>query len=252
MKIYFLIPLLIFSRSINAQTVAKMPDSIRRIVDEYNGVSNGPLKYSTNKISSVLDSDRVIKDRLIKLALNNDQIVAANANIEIANVNRKKANSTILSAFSLGANANEFVINNTPQATLFPKYNIGFLVPLDVFAKSRAQKSTADQDIIIADAQRELLKKNIKARVLILYVTYKEKKQQVEFQKIANDEILFSYENAQKDFKDQAISLEELNKIYRNTLSEKSILAEKERDFEIAVLQIEEIIGVPLQTVLFK
>jgi outer membrane protein TolC len=251
MKIFFLIVLLSVTSGITAQTVAKIPDSIRRVVDEYNGVRTTVTKPTTaNANYNLVDSDQIIKNKLIKLALKSDEITGADANIKIAEINRKKANSSLLSSFVLGANANEFVVSNSPQANFFPKYNFGVQVPLDIFARNKAEKGIADQNIISTKAQKDLLEKNLKARVLILYATYKEKKQQVELQKIANEEDLLAYENAQRDFKDEIISLEQLNKIYRGTIIEKAVLAEKERDFEIAKIQLEELIGVPIEKVL--
>lgn len=247
---YFLAVLFFIAESISAQTVAKMPDSIRHIVDEYNGVITSSSRPSVNKASYIVDSDQVIKDKLIKLALKNDAITAADANITIAEINRKKANSSFLSSISIGGNVNEFVVDNSPQANFFPKYNLNVGIPLDIVARSKQEKHVADQNIIITNAQKELLKKNIKARVLILYATYKEKKHQVELQRIANEDDATGYENAQKDFKDEVISLEQLNKMYRGMILQKAVLVEKERDFDIATIQLEELIGVPVQSVL--
>lgn len=239
-----LISLLCFTiTSVYAQTVAKMPDSVRRAVDEYNGVNRAP---QTNGVPD----DEVIKGRLVKLALKNAQLTAADANVEIAEIARKKAGSSILSSVNLGGNVNEFVINNSPAANFFPKYNAGVSIPLDLFAKTKAEKRTANQTIIVNKAQRDLVEANLKSRVLIQYEVYKERKEQVRLQKIAMEDDLAAYERAQKDFQEDAITLEELNKIYKTSITEKSFLAAKERDLQIAVLQLEEIIGVPLSSVI--
>jgi len=106
--------------------------------------------------------------------------------------------------------------------------------------------------IIISNAQRDQIVANIEARVLVQYEIYKERKEQVELQKIAMEDDLAAYERAQKDFKEDGITLEELNKIYKASISEKSFLAAKERDLNVAIIQMEELIGVPLQTALQK
>jgi outer membrane protein TolC len=250
MKTFLVITLLGLSFSVPAQTVAKMPDSIRRMVDEYNGLKRPNSSTVSKTAYTAEDIDQRIKDKLVKLALKNDEITTADANIKIAEINRKKANSSLLSSINLGGNVNEFVVNNSPQANFFPKYNLQLAVPLDIFAKNKQEKRVADQNIVIANAQKMLLQKNIKSRVLILYATYKENKLQVELQKIANEEDITAYENAQKDFKDDVISLEQLNKIYRGTILEKAVLAEKEKNLDIATIQLEEIIGVSIKTVI--
>ena len=222
-----------------------MPDSVRKAVDEYNGVGQ------VVKTPQPALSDDAIKEKLVKLALkNNAEVTAADAQIRIAEISRKRANSSMLSSVNLGANANEFVINNSPAANFFPKYNIGVSIPLDLFAKNKAEKQTANQMITINTAQKELVEKSIRAKVLILYETYKEKKQLVELQKMAMEEDIAAYEKAQQDYAENIITLEDVNKIYKASVNEKSILATKQKEFNIAVIELEEAIGMPLSKAL--
>lgn len=247
MKITLLIIILTFSNSLSSQSLSKVPDSVRKIVDDYTGV-----KKSSNTQFALINNEDQIKAKLIKLALKNAQITAADANVSISEIARKKANSSMLSSINIGGNVNEFVINNSPQANFYPKFNLGVTIPLDIVSKNKAEKKTADQMIIISNAQRDQIVANIEARVLVQYEIYKERKEQVELQKIAMEDDLAAYERAQKDFKEDGITLEELNKIYKASISEKSFLAAKERDLNVAIIQMEELIGVPLQTALQK
>jgi outer membrane protein TolC len=250
MKIFMVAFFLIAGNYSFSQSLAKMPDSVRRMVDGYTGAAKTGNPSLAGSIP--VDGDAVIKEKLVKLALKNAQMAGADANVKIAEIARKKANSSMLNSISVGGNINEFVVNNSPSANFFPKYNAGLSVPLDLFAKNRAEKNTANQTIIINKALREQVEANLKARVLIQYELYKEKKELVELQKIAMEDDLAAYERAQKDFKEDAITLEELNKIYKASIAEKAYLATKERDLNIAVIQMEEIIGVPLKTALQK
>ena len=247
MKMLLVVLLIVSGNNIFAQSLGKMPDSVRKIVDEYTGVSK-----TVNPPANIILSEDQIKTKFISLALKNAQITAADANVNIAEIARKKASSSMLSYINIGGNVNEFVINNSPQANFYPKFNLGVTIPLDIVSKNKAEKKTADQMIIISNAQRDQIVANIKARVLIQYEIYKERKEQVELQKIAMEDDLAAYERAQKDFKEDAITLEELNKIYKASIAEKSFLAAKERDLNVAIIQMEELIGVPLQTALQK
>lgn len=248
MKIFLICMIIISGNSLWAQSLAKVPDSVRKVVDDYNMVNKTAVSNSSN----LIDNEEILKDKLVKLAFKNAGITAADANIRIAEISRKKANSSFLSSVNLGANVNEFVVNNSPAANFFPKYNLGVTIPLDLFAKNKAEKNTADQMIIFNTSQKELLKANIKARVLMQYETYKEKKELVELQKMAMEEDIDAYERAQQDFKDEVITLEELNKIFKLSVYEKAILSTKEKDLRIAIIQMEEIIGVPIQKALQK
>ncbi|RYD75206.1 MAG: hypothetical protein EOP53_16870 [Sphingobacteriales bacterium] len=242
---FLLLSIAIFcSYCAGAQSLTKMPDSVRKAVDEYNGVGQVVKP-------AVVVSEDAIKEKLVKLALkNNAGITAADANIRISEISRKKANSSMLSSVSLGANANEFVINNSPAANFFPKYNIGVSIPLDLFAKNKAEKRTADEMIIMNTAEKESIQKGIRLKVLLLYETYKEKKEILELQKMAMEDDLAAYEKAQQDYADNIITLEDVSKIYKSSVIEKSILATKQKEFNISVIELEEAIGMPLSKAL--
>ena len=244
----FLFLIFSFSKT-KSQTVTRMPDSVRKIVDQYNGV-NQPVQNPASKI--ILSEDDFIKEKLIALALNNPQVKAASASIIIAEIARNKANSSLLSSVSVGANLNEFALSNSTIASLFPKYNLGLSIPLDIFAKSKAEKKTANQNIAINKYQKQQVESFLKAKVLTQYEVYKEKKELLQFQKISMEDDIAAYEKAQKDFKDEVIKLDELNKIYKVSIGERALLITKEKDLNIAIIQLEEIIGVPLKTIFEK
>jgi hypothetical protein len=240
-----LIFILAITSKTNAQSLSRMPDSVRKVVDQYNGVSKGKVNLPIEKYS-----EDQIKSKLITLALQSAQLAAADANISIAEIERRKANSSLLSAVNFGGNVNEFVINNSPAASFFPKYNFGLSISLDAFAKNKAEKKTADQMIIFNKSQKEQLENNIRAKVLIQYELYKEKKELVQLQKIAMEEDVAAYEKAQNDFQNDEITMEELNKLYKATITEKALLFTKEKDLNIAIIQIEELIGMSLEKAL--
>lgn len=200
----------------------------------------------------IMNSEDDIKAKLIFLALNNAEAVAGDARIRIAEIARRKANSSILGSVNLGGNVNEFVINNSPAANFFPKYNFGVTIPLDMFAKNRAEKRTANELITISTAQKAMINEALKAKILTRYENYKEKKELLELQRITTDDDIAAYEKAQKDYKEELITIEDVNRQYRVSLLSKSSLATKVKDLNIAVIEIEEIIGVPLKTVLEK
>ena len=249
MKFLALVFFLACTQLLFAQSLSKMPDSVRKAVDNYNGVGTA---VATSASKNQMTDENVIKERLIKLALkNNPEIRMADAYIDVAEISRKKANSTILNSINLGGNANEFVINNSPQANFFPKYNVGISIPLDLFAKAKAEKHTADKQIEINTAQKEIKERSIKMKVLTLYEIYKEKKEQVQLQKIAMEDDIAAYEKAQQDYAANIITLSELNKLYKASINEKSILALKQRELNIAIIDLEDAIGTSLDKAIY-
>lgn len=227
-----------------AQSLSKMPDSVRKQVDEYTGVARTASNVT-------IDDERRLKEKLVQLAIKrSNEVKMAEAQVEVAEIARKKAKSTLLSSVSLGANANEFVINNSAAANFFPKYNIGLAIPLDLFAKAKAEKKTADQLIAVNTANKNLAEQNIRTRVLMLYETYKEKKEILELQKIAMENDISAYQKGQQDYAANLITLDELNKIYKGSVNERSILATKQKEYNISVIELEQAIGVSLDKVL--
>ena len=197
-----------------------------------------------------LKTDADIKAQLIALALKNPEAVAAEGNINIAKIARRKAGSAALSSLSVSGNVNEFVINESPNANFFPKYNFGLAIPLDLFARTRAEKKTAIEQVKINTSEKQLVEDALKAKVIIQYEIYKEKKQLLELQRIVTDDDNAAYEKAQRDYKEDRISIEDVNKTYRELITSKGFLATTEKDLNIAVAEIEQIIRVPLQSVL--
>jgi outer membrane protein TolC len=200
--------------------------------------------------SKLIKSDADIKAQLIALALKNPQAIAAEANVQVAKIARRKAGSAALSSLSVSGNVNEFVINESPAANFFPKYNFGLAIPLDLFSRTRAEKRTAGEQIKINSSEKQLVEDALKARVLVQYEIYKEKKQLLELQRIVTNDDNAAYEKAQNDYKADRISIEDVNKIYRELITSKGFLATTEKDLNIAIVEIEQIIRVPLQSVL--
>ena len=231
--------LVVFSQRIN-----QVPDSLRKKNVE-------PARGKVSKIDPSMNdkpvtADDEIKARLVKLAVNNPQAAINNANIEIAHLNRKKASSSWLSSISIGGNVNEFVINNSPAANFFPKYNIGLSIPFDIFSKTSNEKKVADQNINIADAEKALRDNAIKAEVLTRYEVYKEQRDLLALQNITVENNYSDYQAAQKNFAEGSISIDALNKFYQGYIAEKIKIISINQKYNVAKIQLEELLGMPL------
>lgn len=247
-KIILIVSLFLGSCAI-AQPENKGSDSL---AETHAKIAASLIESALTDTGKILNSEDDIKAQLTLLALNNSRAIAADANVRIAEIARRKANSSILGSVNLGGNVNEFVVNNSPAANFFPKYNLGITIPLDMFAKNKAEKRTAEEMIVISTSQKILIAEALKAQVLKQYEIYKEKKQLLELQRIITDDDIAAYEKAQKDYKDDAIPIEDVNKLYKELITSRSNLISKEKDLNIAIIEIEETIGVPLKTVLEK
>lgn len=247
MKFLILFGLILMNIQIKAQSLSKIPDSVKTKLDEEK--KGGIVEPN---IAPKNESDETIKARLIKFALKNPELQAADARIRIAEINNKKAKSTMLSSVNIGANVNEFVISNSAAASFFPKYNLNLAIPLDIFARTKAAKNSANEEILIAEAQKAKQEEILKMEVLTRYENYKEKKELVELQKIAMENDLSAYKRAQQQYADgeEDMDLQEVNKLYKDYINEKAILTSLQKNLNVAVIELESILGVSLEKAL--
>ncbi len=239
MKIFLFCCITFLAETVCAQRIQQVPDSLRK-----------KPEASIPAANKVADNEQGIKDRLVRLALKNPVFTADDATIEIAVLNRKKANASWLSSVNLSGNINEFVINNGPTANFYPKYNFGVLIPLDIYSRNKNERKVGDQNIIIANATKDQRMNEIKAETLIRYENYKEQKELVNLEKVSVDNNYSDYLGAQNNYADGTVTVDVLNKIYQGYVLEQFKLITLKKQLNVAIIQLEEIIGVPLSKVL--
>lgn len=244
MRFIFLIFCLLVSIATFSQRIIQVPDSLRKPKPES---SDKTTRIVQDENSNSLTAEDVIKDHLVKIAFRNPAFMIDDASIRIAELNRKKAGASWLGSVTLGGNVNEFVISNSQVASLYPKYNAGITVPLNIFSNVRNEKKIADQNIIIAKANKQVREMQIKAETLTRYENYKEKADLVTLENIILANNLADYQLAQKNFEDGTITIDILNRLYQNYMSEKNKLITYKKDLSVAVIQLEEMLGMPLQ-----
>jgi outer membrane protein TolC len=196
------------------------------------------------------NQDSIIKLKLVKLALNNPAMKIADANIKISQSELARAKNAWLGSINIAGNINEFVIQNSPAAVYYPKYNLGLLVPLDLFSKTKSEKEVARENIYIGQELKKDKAEMIKALVLTAYENYKEKKEIVFLERSFIEYDYSAYDAAQKAFTDGDITVDVMNKAHQEYLLEKSKLVTKEKDLNVATIQLEQFIGVPVSEAL--
>lgn len=236
---FFLCCFIFLAEALCGQRVQQVPDSLRKKPEATKQAAN-----------NVTDNEVEIKNRLVRFALKNPAFLADDAAIEIAVLNRKKANSSWLSSVNVGGNLNEFSINNSPAGNFYPKYNFGVLIPLDIYSRNKNERLVGDQNIIIANAAKDQRINEIKAETLIRYENYKEQKELVNLEKISVDNNYSDYLSAQGNYADGTITVDVLNKTYQGYVLEQFKLVTLKKQLNVAIIQLEEIIGVSLSKAL--
>lgn len=191
-----------------------------------------------------------IREQLVNQAMQNSGLEADEANIRIAEYNLKKAKTTWMDALGASANINEFVVNNSPAAIYYPKYNLGLNVPLSIFARQSNSVKVAKEMVSVSEVQKKEREKLIRTTVLTRYENYMEKKEQLQLATQATQEMQTTYLKAQKDYAANSIPLEQLNQTYLLYNTELSKQRTAQRDLNVAYIELEEMVGFRLKDIL--
>ena len=249
----FLVTMFLMIAHANSQAIRSMPDSLRR----YNQAPI-PVSAAHDDVSDSLENpvyfeantDSLVKIKLVNLAYNNPAIKISESNIKISYADLDKTKLSWLGNVSVGANINEFVISNSAAASFFPKYNLGIIFPLDFLKKMKRDKIAAEENINIARELKTDKMQTLKTEVLIRYENYKEMKEVVFLQKSFLEYDFSNYETARAAYSDGNGSIIDMNKSHQNYLIGKSKLVSLEKDLNISIIRLEEMINVPLEIAL--
>lgn len=198
--------------------------------------------------------DSLIRIVLLELAMKSPVIDQSNSMMKSAEFEIKQAKLLWLNTLSLSGNINEFVVNNrtingVSAQSFYPKYNFGLSIPLSLFA--RQDKHVMTEKVNFYEAQKEEKRRLVKKEVLKRYEEYLEKKDLLQLQKQMTDGQLANYQLKQKELANGDNSnVNEMNKEFQSFVEQKSRQRSREKDLNNAIIDLEEIIGVPFINVL--
>ncbi len=227
---YFLLPAILFlSQIIHAQSPAPLyrPDSLRK-------------------------TD--IRERLIQLAMQNPAYEMVDRASLIATYQIKIAKSAYLGLFSAQGNINEFTIskptyNGTQIPYYYPRYNLALNIPFDIFTRTTNNVKIARENYYITTAAKNQKFREIKADVLTRYENYLLARQLVELQGKVTQGEYATLKRAESDFSENLIKLDEVERVQKSYINEQAKSLTLQRDLNLAKIEIEKIIGVPIEDV---
>lgn len=200
-------------------------------------------------------TDLTIEEELVRLAWKNNPIKSLSQNsIEAARRGVNLAEASWLENIRVTGNVNEFVINPSrdvaDRAQFFPLYNVSASIPLGIFFTNpqyiKLSKIEYQNQLINLNQQKLLLR----SKVLSLYEEYK---LNAKINSL-NSEILENAYNSfilvEENFKNGETSLENYNQAYETYKRQQINKLNAEKDLEISIISLEEIIGVDLEFIL--
>lgn len=211
---------------------------------------------TTARNSTYLTADTTkkmdIREKLVQLAIQNPNYEVVDRRVEVADLELSRTKSKILGQIVVAGNVNEFTINPPKDGytTLYPRYNIGATIPLDLFITRSKDIKIARENLGIAQAQRNQTYRLIKEQVLSAYEDFLMTKQKLEYQSQITQDAFTEYKQFERDFSDGIIEQKEYNGAFRKWADEQTKKIEMQRDLNVFKLQLESMIGVPFDELL--
>lgn len=217
-----------------------------------------PTGRNVSTYHANLDTSQItdIREKLVQLALQNPNFEIADRTVNVATYQLRRAKGTWLGALSATGNVNEYTINpkSAPsnQATLYPKYNFSLNLPLDFFTSRANEVKIARENLYIANAQKNEQYRELRKAVLSKYEDYLMTKDKLDLiTRMAQSEYT-EYKLAEKDFSDGLITPEVFKKAENAYYEQQMRKVDFQRNFSIAKLELEAMIGVSIDDVLGK
>ncbi|HEU4471290.1 MAG TPA: TolC family protein [Flavisolibacter sp.] len=212
--------------------------------------SKAKIYDTTLRSKPIIDTiDTLIENRLVALAMTSPVYDASMHRIKINELELKKAKNSWMNLLTISTNYNDQSFAPT-QTVVYPKYFFGLTIPLGVIFSQGNQVKTARAAVALSKDQQEELARDIKADVLAKYRQYKLYNALIEVQSELINDVLAHAMQAEDDFKKGKIGVE----AYITSLKSKNEELVKNMNLkyqqDVVKLEIEKIIGVPLESVL--
>lgn len=197
-----------------------------------------------------------IQEKLVQLAYENPDLKVRVYEKQRAEYELNKAKGNWLNYVTLSANFNDVTLGRFKNSgdyraqVYYPLWNVGVNVPLGSLVGKGSDVKVAKANVNIASAQEESAKRQIKAMVLSKYHDYLMNKQLLAMQNEITEDDFAAFTQAESKLAAGSISYESYtsaSQLYNNDRTKKLNL---ERDLANVKLEIEELIGVKLETVI--
>jgi len=234
-----------------AALMLSLPARAQHIAGGRTKTDTIPL-FHNGRLTSPLNPDSLIQERLVQLALNGPVYSVSGHQIKFAEYNLTRAKRTWLNLLSISADYNDqtFAKPSTTYGYVYPKYFFGITIPIGLFFTMGPDIQKEKENVAITRDNQEQLARTIRADVLSKYAQYKTYGNLLTIQNNVVDDEEALRKQVEKKFQDGSVSIEQYNlanKIYGDDLTKKLNL---QLQTGLLKIDIERMIGVNLESVL--
>ena len=205
-----------------------------------------------NDTSRSILSDTAIENRLVQLALKGPGYSISNHTNKITEFDLKRVKNSWLNLLTISLNYNDqtFAKQNPGATVVYPKYYFGLTIPLGVIFSQGTQVKAAKEVVAMSKDKQEEQARSIKAEVLGKYKQYKLYDELLRMQSTLINDVLANASQAEENFKKGTITVEAYIATQRTSSEELAKNMNLKLQQELIQLEIEKMIGVPLESVL--
>jgi outer membrane protein TolC len=217
------------------------------------------MAQDTSSIGSIALAkyDAKVVEGLVSLAMENPQIKSAENTSMQFKYAASRSKTAWLNQITASGNLNEISIKNFSgntdplrQNLLYPRYNVGVIVPVGLFVNNRKQTQSDMYKYQSATNEIEVVKQNIRHDVLVGYENYLMNQNLVSLQYavLKSAEILFI--KTEDKFGKGEISLEAYTVANKSFVDEKVKTLTLERNLRVAEADLEALVGMKMSAAL--
>lgn len=221
-------------------------------------VSNSLFAQKTDYNKIILPAGVISEDvgeKLVQIAWQNyPQNEVAQRRVKIASYEVTQAKMQWLDIFNAQGNLNEYSINRDNNNigggfNAFPRYNFGASITLGMFGDIPAEVKKRKEMLKITEAEVNMQKMAVRGEVLRRYQNYLLHQELLENQAKMTENVFSSYSLAEQRFRNGEITLQDYNASLDKYNTERINLVRAETELELAKITLEEMLGVPIESV---
>ena len=195
--------------------------------------------------------DSSIEDRLIALATNGPTMDRSIIQDRINDAQLKKAKNSYLNLLTVSTYYNFQTQPTNNQNTVYaPGLNLGITIPFGIFFTKASDVKIAKETKQLNLATREQLKREIKSNILSRYKQYQTYLQLIVIESRIIDDQQATVSQIEKKFSEGKATVEEYNATSKSLNNELATRLRLQLQMDQMKLEIEAMIGVPLESVL--
>ncbi|WP_229689047.1 TolC family protein [Puia dinghuensis] len=239
-----------------ALTLLIVSTSVRAQVQTEGHQVQSPYTPPVSKrpIRSLPIKDTGVEEKLVQLALQNVGYDAVTRGITIAQYKVKKEKLSWFDLLQISSQFNDQSFKhyaaNSNIAYIYPKYFYGITIPIGTLLSKGGSVKAAREEVKIAEDNQIIAALKLRTDVLSKYKQWRSSNALVNLQRQVADDIHAAFLQVEKRFNDGQVTIEAYSDASRSYTTEMTKLITFQLQADTQKLEIEQIIGVRLESVL--